>query len=335
MRLTRLLSLALAAALLAAAPAARAEEKIKLGTLAPNGSPWHNLIKEMGQKWAEASGGRVKLIIYPGGVVGNEGDMVKKMRIGQLQAAALSSVGLHDISPEPQAIGAPMLVDSYQTLDFVMERIGPQLEKALEAKGYVVLGWSEVGFAHFFSTRPRASLKDFATAKVFAWEGDPASAEAWRAAGFQPVVMSSTDVIPSLQTGLIDAVATAPVYAFSTRIFENAKYMLELPWACLNGATVVKREAWEKIPADLRPKLIEIAHQYGKRIDAEVRRMETEAIESMKRDGLKVVQPVDREAFQKAAVAANQIIRGRVVPEAIFDEVQKLADAAHHQSAKR
>src|SRR6266567_8365450 len=96
----------------------RAEEKIKLGTMAPNGSTWHTLLKEMGQKWSDASGGKVKLIIYPGGVVGNEGDMVKKTRIGQLQAAALTSIGLHEIAPEPQAIDVPMMIDSFDTLDF-------------------------------------------------------------------------------------------------------------------------------------------------------------------------------------------------------------------------
>src|SRR3569623_917612 len=126
---------ALFAALVFAAAPARADVVIKLGTLAPNGSPWHTLLKEMGQKWEQASGGKVKLRIYPGGVLGNEGDMVKKMRIGQLQAAA---------------------------------------------------------------------LKEMQGAKMFCWEGDPASAEAWRAGGFHPVVMSSTDIVPGLQTGLID-----------------------------------------------------------------------------------------------------------------------------------
>src|SRR5438876_1216029 len=125
-----------------AAPASAQEVRIKLGTLAPNGSTWHTLLKEMGQKWSEASGGKVKLVIYPGGVLGNEGDMVKKMRIGQLQAAALTSIGLHEISPEPQAVDVPMMVDSWEMLDYVMERIAPRLEKAIEAKGYAVIYWS-------------------------------------------------------------------------------------------------------------------------------------------------------------------------------------------------
>src|SRR3954447_16927176 len=129
-------------ALLLMCSAAHADEKIKLGTLAPSGSTWHTLLKEMGQKWSEASGGKVKVIIYPGGVVGNEGDMVKKTRIGQLQAAALTTIGLHEITPEPQAVDTPLMVTSFDELDYVMEKLGPRLEKTLEQKGYIVIGWS-------------------------------------------------------------------------------------------------------------------------------------------------------------------------------------------------
>jgi TRAP-type C4-dicarboxylate transport system substrate-binding protein len=312
-----------------------ADERIKLGTLAPRGSAWETLLKEMGQKWSEASGGKVKLIIYSGGTVGSEGDMVKKMRIGQLQAAALTTVGLHDITPEPLAIDMPMSVDSTQTHDFVLERISPQLEKTLEAKGYVVIGWSEVGFVRFFSAKKMSSMKDFKTAKLFGWEGDPAAIEAWRAASFQPVVMSSTDIVPSLQTGMIDTVATVPLYAYTTRMFERAKFMLDLPWAALTGATIVRKDVWERIDPAVRARLIEISHEYGRKITAEVRKMDGDSLKSMKAQGLEVVEPVSVDEFRKAATAASSVVRGKVVPEATYDEVKRLVDAAHHQSANR
>src|SRR5262249_52012002 len=162
------------------------------------------------------------------------------------------TIGLHEIAPEPQAVDVPMMVDSWGTLDYVMERIGPKLEAEGAKKGYVVLNWSEGGFVRFFSTKRYNSLAELqAHGKVFTWEGDRASAEAWRAGGFHPVVMSSTDIVPSLQTGLIDTVALAPLYAFTSRIFERAKYMMDVPWGVLTGAMVVKKEVWERIPADL------------------------------------------------------------------------------------
>jgi TRAP-type transport system periplasmic protein len=323
--------------LLAALPlsSARADVIIKLGTLAPNGSTWHTLLKEMGQKWEQASGGKVKLRIYPGGVLGNEGDMIKKMRIGQLQAAALTTIGLHDVAPEAQAVDVPMMIDSWATLDYVMERMAPKLEKIIESKNYVVLGWSEVGFVRFFSTKKYSSLPELQTAKVFCWEGDPASAEAWRAGGFHPVVMSSTDIVPGLQTGLIDTVALAPLYAYSSRMFEKAKYMLDLPWAVLTGGTVVRRDEWEKVPADLRPKLLEISRAYARKIGLEVRRMDNDALENMVKQGLVVVKPADAAAFAKAAEKTYGVIRAKVVPPATFDEVKKLVAEARLRSAKK
>ena len=321
---------------LAALPtAARADVVIKLGTLAPNGSTWHTLLKEMGQKWEQASGGKVKLRIYPGGVLGNEGDMVKKMRIGQLQAAALTTIGLHDIAPDAQAVDVPMMVDSWPTLDYVMARMAPKLERIIEGKGYVVLGWSEVGFVRFFSTKKFASLAEMQGAKMFCWEGDPASAEAWRVGGFHPVVMSSTDIVPGLQTGLIDTVALAPLYAYSSRMFEKAKYMLDLPWTVLTGGTVVRKDEWDKVPADLKPKLIEISREYAKKIATEVRRMDNEALENMVKQGLVVVKPTDPAAFFAAAQKTYSVIRGKVVPAETFDEVKKLVEEAKAQSAKK
>jgi TRAP-type C4-dicarboxylate transport system substrate-binding protein len=314
---------------------AHADVVIKLGTLAPNGSTWHTLLKEMGQKWEQASGGKVKLRIYPGGVLGNEGDLIKKMRIGQLQAAALTTIGLHDIDPDAQAVNVPMMIDSWQTLDYVMDRMAPKLERMIEAKGYVVLGWSEVGFVRFFSTKKYSSLAQLQQAKIFCWEGDPASAEAWRAGGFHPVVMSSTDIVPGLQTGLIDTVALAPLYAYSSRMFERAKYMLDLPWAVLSGATVVRKDQWEKVPADVRPKLIEIAREYAKKIDAEVRRMDGEAMTNMAKQGLVRVKPQDVQAFAQAAQKSYRVVRGKVVPAETFDEVKKLVDEAHARSAHK
>src|SRR6185503_20253748 len=143
----------------------------------------------------------------------------------------------------------------------------------------------------FFSTKKYDSIKALQDGgKVFCWEGDPASADAWRAAGFKPVIMSSTDIVPSLQTGLIDTVALSPLYAFTSQIFQKAKYMIDTPWASLTGAMVVKKDTWEKIPADLRPKLIEIAKATGKKIDVEVRRMDAEALKSMQAEGLVVVK---------------------------------------------
>jgi TRAP-type C4-dicarboxylate transport system substrate-binding protein len=313
---------------------ASAQVVIKMGTLAPKGSTWETLLKEMGQEWAKASNGQVTLRIYAGGSLGSEGDLVKKMRVGQLQAVAVTSIGLHDISTEPQALDVPMMISSTGILDYVRERVAPKLEKSLEAKGFITLDFSEVGFVRFFSSKRYDTIKALQdTGKVFCWEGDPASADAWRAGGFKPVIMSSADIVPSLQTGLIDTVALAPLYAFTSQVFQKAKYMMDVPWASLTGAMIVRKDVWEKVPADVRPKLIAISHEAGKKINAEVRRMDGDALHSMEKEGLVVVK-VDPAQMMQVANQAYKVVRGRVVPAETFDEVQKLVAEAKSKGIK-
>ena len=319
--------LAIAVALAIAAPAASAQEiTVKLGTLAPNGSTWHNLLKEMGERWAEASGGRVKLRIYPGGTQGSEGDMVRKMAVGQLQAASITNVGMHDIVKEPQAISAPGIIGSEAEFNAVFQKIEPHLDRLLEGKGYVPIQWSQVGFVRIFCTRAYQTPAEMSDAKFFAWDGDPGSVEAFKAAGFRPVVLSSTDVVPSLQTGMINCIANVPLYLLTTRMFERATHMIDVPWGYLVGATLVRKETWDKVPADVRPKLLAIARELGARVDAEVRKLNDDAVSAMKNQGLEVVK-VDPGPWRAAAEKTWPVVRGSVVPVAFFDEVIRARDA--------
>jgi TRAP-type C4-dicarboxylate transport system substrate-binding protein len=309
-----------------AATASAQEVVVKLGTLAPNGSTWHNLLKEMGERWAEASGGKVKLRIYAGGTQGSEGDMVRKMAVGQLQAAAITNVGMHDIVKEPQAVSAPGMIESEAEFNAVFPKVEPELDKLLDQRGYVALHWSQIGFIRIFCTKPYRTPAEISDAKMFAWDGDPASVDAWKAAGFRPVVLSSTDVVPSLQTGMINCVANVPLYFLTARLFERASHMIDVPWGYLVGATLVKKETWNRIPADVRPKLLAIAHEIGARVDADVKKLNDDAIVAMKRQGLDVVQ-VDPRPWLAAAEKAWPVVRGKVVPAAFFDEVVRDRDA--------
>ncbi len=318
--------LALALALAIAAPASAQEITIKLGTLAPSGSTWHNLLKELADRWAQASGGKVKLRIYPGGTQGSEGDMVRKMAVGQLQAAAITNVGMHDIAKEPQALSMPGMIESEAEFNAVFPKVEPQLDRILEGKGYVPLQWSQVGFIRIFCTKGYRTPADMADAKMFAWDGDPASVEAWKAGGFHPVVLSSTDVVPSLQTGMINCIANVPLYLLTARLFERANHMIDVPWGYLIGATLIRKDAWEKVPADLRPKLLAIARELGARVDAEVHKLNDDAVAAMKKQGLQVVE-VDPGPWRAAAEKAWPVVRGKVVPTAFFDEVVRLRDA--------
>ena len=210
----------------------------------------------------------MKLRIYAGGTQGNEGDMVRKMAVGQLQGAAVTTVGLHDIAAEPQALTVPLMFDSAAELQKALPILEPKLDVLLEKKGYVPLTWGAIGAIKLFCTKPYQTPAEAAGAKIFAWEGDPGSVKAWKAAGFNPVVLSSTDVITSLQTGMIDCIPNVPLYVLTARLFEKAPYMIDVNWGWLVGA---HRGAQGRLgedpgrPAPQAPRHREGARQEGRR----------------------------------------------------------------------
>jgi TRAP-type C4-dicarboxylate transport system substrate-binding protein len=308
------------------ASSARAQVTIKLGTLAPQGSSWHDLLKELGQRWEQVSGGKVKLRIYAGGTQGGEGDMVRKMAVGQLQAAAISNIGMHDVVAEPQALSIPFLFQDEEQMKCAFRRVQPRIEQVLAQKGYVAVQWSTVGAIHLFCDQPRKSPAEMDGSKIWVWEGDPKSVEAFRIAGLSPVVLSSADIVPSLQTGMIDCIPNVPLYMLTTRLFERAPNMMDTPWAYMIGATLVRKQTWESIPADLRPKLLAVAKELGDRIDAEVRRLNQDAVAAMQKQGLKLV-PGDAGAWRTAMDKSLPVVRGGVVPADFYDQVVKARGA--------
>jgi TRAP-type C4-dicarboxylate transport system substrate-binding protein len=305
---------------------------VKLGTLAPVGSAWHEALKDMAARWEQASGGQVRLRVYAGGTQGDEGDMIRKLGIGQLQAAAVSNVGLHDVAPEPQTFSSPLLFENEAEMQCAFGRVQERIEAALERRGLVALQWSRVGTASFFCNAPFRTPAEMARARIFAWEGDPAMVKAWRTAGFQPVVLSTNDLVPALTTGMIDCVSNVPVYMLSSRTFEKARHMIDLPLGFLTGATVVRKDTWERIAPEVRERLLAAAREIGARIDAEARRLEADAVAAMRKQGLEVV-PVSPRDWHPAMEKSWSVIRGEVVPAEFFDEVQRERNACRRDVA--
>jgi TRAP-type C4-dicarboxylate transport system substrate-binding protein len=325
--------IAVAALLACLAGPAAAQVTIKLGTMAPQGSTWHELLKEMAQRWEQLSGGKVKLKVYAGGVQGGEGDMVRKIGINQLQAAAITNIGLHDVISEPQALAVPMLFADEAELMCAFEKVRPRIEAALAAKNIVALHWSKIGEYRLFCDAPYKAPSEMKDAKVFCWEGDPKSEAAWRASGYRPVVLSGADVYPSFQTGMVNCMANVPIYVLTSRIFEKAKFMMDQSWGTILGATIVRKDVWEKIDPALREQLAGVARELGHRVDVEVARLNADAITAMKKQGLTAV-PVEAAPWRAAAEKSWPIVRGGVVPADFFDEVKAARDGCRAAKKK-
>jgi TRAP-type C4-dicarboxylate transport system substrate-binding protein len=328
-----LLLVALAIPLFAGTPAelqAQRRQTIRLTTLVPRGSSYHRALQRMGQAWREASDGRIRLVIYAGGIQGGEAAMVERMAINQSQAAMLTADGLKAIEPAVAGVQLmPMMFRTLEEADYVIEQMEPTLEGRLLERGYVVLGWANTGWVRVFSNAPVRTVDDLRAMRIFTTTGSPETDAVLNAAGLNPIPLDPNDILTGLQTGLIDAAALPPFFALAARIYDPAPYMLELNWVPLVGAIVIKRETWEAVPAELRPALMAASREATTEIHRSGRSESDDAVETMRDSWNLQIQSVEAggaiEAdWLQASESSYPSIRGRVVPTDIFDEVQRL-----------
>src|SRR5436309_3954233 len=234
--------------------------KVRLGTLAPKGSSYTKHLQAMGEGWRQAPGGGALLTIYPDGTMGSEADMVRRMRLGQLQAAMVTVSGLSEIEPGVAGLQAmPKVFRTLEEVDFIREKMEPMLEKRLEAKGFVVLFWSDAGFVRFFSKQPVVAPDDLRKTKLFVAANRPAEVEIYRFVGCNPVPLEVADILPSLQSGLIDCACMPPSIALSLQLHGIAPHMLDMNWVPLVGAAVITKKTWDT----LSPETQEVVRKTG------------------------------------------------------------------------
>lgn len=318
-------SLALAAPLVSAPADARVA--IKMATLAPDGSVWDDLLRQMGAEWQEATGGEVALRIYAGGVAGDEPDVIRKMRIGQLHAASLTIGGLSDLDPAFEIFEIPMFFRTYDELFYVLDEMRPTLEKRLADKGYVLLHWMHGGWVHFFSKQPIRTVDDLRGQKLFVWAGNDELVQLWRKNGFQPVALAATDVMTGLQTGMIQALPSTPLAALSLQWYQQTPYMQDIGLAPLIGGTVVTAKVWGQLTPEQQADLRKIALTTEERLKEQVPLQDEKAVEQMKQRGLKVVQVPDQKEWRDAAEKFTAYKREQMEAVDLLDEARRLRDA--------
>ena len=302
-------------------------QTIKLGTVAPDGSPWHLMLREMGEAWSKNSGGKIQLRIYTGGASGDEPDTVRKIRVGQLHAGMLSNQGLTQIVPDVQALHMPLLLTNNEELDYVKDRITPKLDQLFESRGFKVLHWGEVGWVHFFTQKPVVRPEDLKPLRIWAWAGDDTSiVDAWKDAGYQAVPIPSTEVLTALQTGLINAFVSPPITALAFQWFGLAKNMTDLKWLPLVGATIISAKMWQEIPENFRPMILQSARQASLRYKPDVRKLNDDSVGIMKKHGLVVhkASPEISAEWEPRARAGYQRMIGRSVSAQMVAEVERL-----------
>ena len=307
------------------APALAQNTVVKLATLVPDGSVWDKILRGMGDQWNKETQGRVTLRIYPGGVAGDEPDIVRKMRIGQIQASALTATGLSAMDPAFSVFGIPNFFASYEELFAVLTAMEPTLKARLEAKGFVMLNWGHGGWVYIFCKQPLRTVDELKKAKMFAWAGDDKQIELWKKNGFRPVPLAVTDVMTGLQSGLIEAYPTTPLAALSLQWFRTTPYMIQMGMGPLVGALVINKSTWNKISEADRARVLEACRRAEQRLDVEVPKQDSTSVVEMVKRGLTVVNlsPENAAGWRQATDQFASGVRGTMVPADIVDLAER------------
>lgn len=299
---------------------------IKTGTLVPRESSYFKVLQDMASEWQQITNDQVEIRLYPGGITGDERDMVRKMRIDQLQAAAISTQGLQYISTNVNALIFPMMVHSWDELDWLRNHLSGELNQDIEKNGFELMFWADVGWVYFFSTSPIKTPQDVKNLKLFTRATDFDALELWRKGGFNPVPLTTNDVLPGLRTGLVNVVQAPAFMALSSQWFGIANHMLNVRWSAMSGGFVITKKAWSRIPVKYRDELQQSAHKYGEKLQTQARQSTDDAIDIMKQHGLQIYTPGPDtlQMWQDETEKFYPLFKNVLVPEKIFNRVMDL-----------
>ena len=316
-------------------PAAAAEAQVmRLATVAPRGSAWYLILDKMVAAIGRDTGGEVRIRIIAGGAAGDESDMIRKMRLGQVQIAAMSNVGLAELDASAWTLSIPMVFRDYPEWDHVREAMNPAIEEALQGHGFRTLAWADVGWLHFFASEPVNSLDDLKNLKLAGAASDPTVLDLLRWAGFDPVQINTVELVSGFQTGLVEAAPLPVILAEGSQLYRSAEFMNDLPWAPMQGAIIIHDQGWDRLDASQQEVVVRRSREAALEFRATNREQERKSLEAMKSRGLQVIEAsAEFEAdWIEAAEVMFPMIRERLVPAPVFDRVIRLRDefrAAH------
>ncbi len=312
-----------------AAGKAKAKVELKIATLAPEGSTWMRIMEQLDAEIREKTAGEAGLKLYPGGIQGDESVVLRKIRSGQLHGGGFTGVGLGEIAPSLRVMEVPFLFRNLDEVRAVQSALGPSFEQALRDAGYELLGWSDVGFVYLFSKEPIRNAADLKRVRMWLWEGDPLAETFLKTVGVSPVPLPITDVVTSLQTGLIDAVYTSTLACIALQWFTRVSYMTDLPVTHAEGAVVVSRAAFGQLSPSAQATVKELSKKRFEELAAETARENEQSVQVLKGKGIQVVSlsDADRAGFDEVGRTVREKLAGTLYPRELLDKaLQTLAD---------
>lgn len=322
--------LLLIAGVVLALPASAPARTLKIATVVPEGSAWVKEMRTVGKEIEQKTQGRVRFKFYPGGVMGNDKTVLRKVRAGQLQGGAFTSGALAQVFPDIELYGLPLVFRDYAEVGYVRERMDEKMIAGLERAGFVALAITDGSFAYLMSQRPVRQVSDLGGAKVWTQEGDIMSVTALEIAGVSPIQLSLSDVYTALQTGLIDTVGAPAMGAIALQWHTKLTYLTDVPLTYLTGAFVIDAKAFAKLEPEDQRVVRETVGAAARRLDEGSREGEESAMRALKAQGIQFVSaatPAEVERWHDITRQATVLLRKqKIYSDAMFDELERLVE---------
>ncbi|MCU0576973.1 MAG: TRAP transporter substrate-binding protein DctP [Desulfobacterota bacterium] len=313
-------------------PAAGQDAKvvIKMATLAPKGTAVAKAFEELARQIREMTGNEVAFKTYWGGVQGDEKDVMRKIKLGQLHGGGFMGPGLGLIVPEVRVTEIPYVFRNYEEVGYVRKKLQPDMNRLFEEKGFKVLGWMDLGFVYTFSKEPLTDLGVARRQKWWALEGEPIGQAMYQALNISPISLSISDVATSLSTNLIDCANSTPFGAVAFQWYTRFKYMTGYPSTNILGATIVKKDIWDRISPASQKTILEVAAAQHLKIERATRFEDAKSIDLLRKSGIHIVKYDIRDKEMQyvfdASKKARENLVGRLYPRELLDRTMALVE---------
>lgn len=343
MRLHTTLAMGVLATLLGVAMPVRAEPPppaqvtLRIATQAPEGTVWMDALMDIKKTVLSGTRGRVELQYFPNGSQGDEKAVIERMQVGLIHGGLFTGIGLGEILPEVRILEVPFLYESKAEIDAVKAALADELTKGFDAKGFVFLGWAEVGWAYIFSKVEGRTLDELRKRKIWVWQGDPLAERTFQVYQLSGVPLPLTDVLTSLETGMIDSVYNSPYGLVGLQWHRNIRYMSRMTVGHGTGALLIAKKEWAKIPPPVRENIAKVAR---KRLDTlldEVRVKNEETIGELESSGVKVIPiPADElPQYRELGSKVADSLVGKLWSQELLDRVRKIVAETRAKSSNQ
>ena len=309
--------------------AAPPKYEIKVATLAPENSTLMQVFKEMNEELLKKTEGQVGFKFFPGFVLGDEQDVLRKLRVGMVNAAVFTTTALTEVNPDFGVLQVPFLFNNYDEVDHILGKLDETFKKGSAKRGYEVLGWTEVGFIYFMSTIPVTSFSDLKGKKVWNVPSSPMTGAMIQKAGVSSVTVSIPDVLVSLQTNLLDVVYNSPYYAVVTQWYTRLKYVTDLPLSYIGAVLLMNQKKFKEVPPQYQEVLQKVCSEYMQKLTERTRKDNADAMNVMLKRGIERVtpKPEDVKGFKELSDSVINDLDPKILPRDILEKVRaELAD---------